>query len=155
MHNKLEEAKKEHHDIVWIDEVMFTTRTQAEKAWSHKYDPFYVDMQKTNMEPIAVVAAVSERYGVDLVMMFERSVNQHKFKEFLLKLRNKYPFRRMALVLDNLTAHKTKSVLKYMEEAGLKSIFNVPYSPDYNSIELVFAQVKHRYKRLRLEAYAQ
>ena len=56
----------------------------------------------------------------------------------------------MTLVLDNLSAHKTKAVLKYMQEADIGAIFNVPYSPDYNSIELVFAQVKHRYKRLRL-----
>ena len=27
MHNKLEEAREQHRDIVWIDEVMFTTRT--------------------------------------------------------------------------------------------------------------------------------
>ena len=106
------------------------------------------------MAPIAVVAAVSERYGVDQVMQFKRRVNQDQFKEFLLRLRNKYPFRRMTLVLDNLSAHKTKAVLKYMKEADIGVIFNVPYSPDYNSIELVFAQVKHRYKRLRLEAYS-
>ena len=78
------------------------------------------------MKPIAAVGAVSKRYGVDFVMLFEQSVNQVKFIEFLVKLRQKYPFRKMALFIDNLTAHKTKKVIAKYKELQFATVFNVP-----------------------------
>ena len=66
---------KEHYDIVWVDETLFTTKTQLPRAWSQKHENFQIDMRKTNMKPIACVAAISERFGVDLMMLFEKSIN--------------------------------------------------------------------------------
>ena len=79
-------------------------------------------------------------------MLFDKSINAQKFKEFLVNLRHKYPFRKIAIVMDNLQVHKTKAVQKKMRELQLEVIWNVPYSPEYNAIEYVFAMVKKNYK---------
>ena len=87
-------------------------------------------------------------------MLFEKSVNQIKFKEFLLKLWQKYPFRKIAIVMDNLQVHKTKAVRKKMTELAIEQVWNVPYSPEFNAIEHVFSMVKRNYKRMKLHDYA-
>ena len=41
--------------------------------------------------------------------------------------------------MDNLPAHKTIAVRDKMRELGITWIFNVPYSPEYNAIEMPFS----------------
>ena len=46
------------------------------------------------------------------------------------------------VVLDNLSVHKAAAARMAIEAAGCQLAFLPIYSPDYNPIELVFAQVK-------------
>ena len=50
--------------------------------------------------------------------------------------------------MDNLPVHTSDEAKKTMRELGFRWIFNVPYSPQYNPIEMVFSKVKQRFKRL-------
>ena len=52
--------------------------------------------------------------------------------------------------MNNLAVHKTIAVKNKMRELGITWIFNVPYSPQYNAIELPFSQVKKKFKDLKL-----
>ena len=54
--------------------------------------------------------------------------------------------------MDNLTVHHSKLVQSFIKEHHIECIFNVPYSPEYNPIELVFNLLKQSFKKLRLEA---
>ena len=58
--------------------------------------------------------------------------------------------KKLAIVMDNLAAHKTTAVKDKMKELGIAWIMNVPYSPQYNSIEIVFSQVKRKFRELKL-----
>ena len=40
-----------------------------------------------------------------------------------------------------------------MRERGFRWVYNVPYSPDYNPIEMVFAQIKAYFKALRAKKF--
>jgi len=46
------------------------------------------------------------------------------------------------VILDNLSAHKDKSALRMIEEAGAQARFLPPYSPDLNPIEKMWSKVK-------------
>ena len=52
--------------------------------------------------------------------------------------------------MDNLAAHKTAAVKEKMRELGISWILVVPYSPQFNAIELPFGQVKKKFKELKL-----
>ena len=54
------------------------------------------------------------------------------------------------MLLDNLRAHKTTTILEKMSELGIEHIYNVPYQPDYNPSESCFSKVKNYYKRQKL-----
>ena len=47
------------------------------------------------------------------------------------------------VVMDNLGSHKGKAVRRLIRSAGAKLLFLPKYSPDLNSIEQVFAKLKH------------
>ena len=47
------------------------------------------------------------------------------------------------VIMDNLGSHKGKAVRALIRSAGAKLIFLPKYSPDLNSIEQVFAKLKH------------
>ena len=46
------------------------------------------------------------------------------------------------VIMDNLPAHKVKSVRQAIETVGAKLCYLPPYSPDLNPIEQVFAKLK-------------
>ena len=53
--------------------------------------------------------------------------------------------------MDNLSSHTSKRSQSEMRRLGLRYIYNVPYSPDYNPIEMVFSQIKQKFRSLRTQ----
>ena len=52
--------------------------------------------------------------------------------------------------MDNLGVHRSTLVKDTMNELGIRYIFNVPYSPDFQGVESVFSKVKNIVKRKKL-----
>ena len=48
----------------------------------------------------------------------------------------------MAVIMDNLSAHKVTGVRQAIEEAGARLVYLPPYSPDFNPIEMAFSKFK-------------
>ena len=61
--------------------------------------------------------------------IFEFSVSTAKFLEYLANLRAANPEAKIALFMDNLSAHDNKRAKAAMREHGFRWIFNVSYSP--------------------------
>ncbi|TAN02824.1 MAG: IS630 family transposase [Rhizobiaceae bacterium] len=51
------------------------------------------------------------------------------------------------VVLDNLGSHKGAMVRDVVRAAGARLFFLPPYSPDFNTIEQLFAKLKHSMRR--------
>ena len=61
---------------------------------------------------------------------------------------------KIALFMDNLSAHKSDKSKEEMNKLKFRWIFNVPYSPEYNPIEFVFSKVKQKFRTLRARKLA-
>ena len=85
--------------------------------------------------------------GVDLVMLFDKSVNTAKFKIYLDELRSKFFFDDICIFMDNLSVHICKAVKERMDELSIAYVFNAAYSPDFNGIESVFSIFKRQLKK--------
>ncbi len=53
------------------------------------------------------------------------------------------------VILDNLSAHKSKCVVQAIEKTGARVCFLPPYSPDLNPIESAWAKLKHGLRKRR------
>ena len=51
--------------------------------------------------------------------------------------------------LDEMASSDPEEYKKFMQELGIRYIFNLTYAPDYNPIELVFSKIKQKFKTLR------
>ena len=86
-----------------------------------------------------------EHYGV-----YKDCVNQQKFADYLDKLYVDNKHSKIAVLMDNFSAHKTNFILQKMDELEIHCIYNVPYQPDYNPTEACFSKIKNYYKRQKL-----
>jgi transposase len=48
----------------------------------------------------------------------------------------------MYLLMDNARIHHSRIVVDYMNTTNHKIIYNVPYCPEFNPIELIFSKFK-------------
>ena len=92
----------EGYRILYTDEFVTTKSTIPTHAWSLPYQPIKVDPNQYSSKAIASIISISEEAGIELIMNFEKSVNNDKFITYLVALRRKYPFYRLAVFLDRL-----------------------------------------------------
>ena len=100
------------------------------------------DLVHLNEPTLAVLSAVSKENGQEHFKIFDNSVNVQKFKQYLRELRDQNGQDKIALFLDNLSAHRSEKSKVEGSKLGFRFIFNVPYSPEYNPIEFVFSKLK-------------
>ena len=50
--------------------------------------------------------------------------------------------------------HHSKRVLGRLEELGIRVIFNLAYSPQFNAVEGCFSKIKQSFKKQRLQKMA-
>ena len=66
-------------------------------------------------------------------------MNVEKFIEYITTLRSINGTDKICLFMDNLSSHKSEKSKQAMKDFGFKWIYNLAYSPYYNSIEYVFS----------------
>ena len=69
--------------IIQLDEFVVTKNTWPTHAWTLKKNNVTIDQSKAYNKTLAVVMAVSRESGVELVDIYEESINKLKFKLFL------------------------------------------------------------------------
>ena len=76
------------------------------------------------------------------------------YKTFLGLLREQNGTTPLALYQDNLSVHRSDDSRMKMAELDIRPIWNPVYSPEFNPIEMAFAQVKAAYKKEKLRRLA-
>jgi len=104
---------------------MITKHTLPTFAWTNKRTNILYDLGRVQTQPKAVIVAVSREYGLDLVQVYNNSINGTKFKIFLEDLRRKYWTDDIMLVMDNLSIHRSRAIRNLMDELG----FHYTYTP--------------------------
>ena len=134
---------------MYLDETCFTRKTVADAEWSRPKENMAVDVKHLEEPTLALLCGVSKEKGVEHFRVFEFSVNIEKFIEYLDGLREANGEAKICLFMDNLSAHTAERSKQAMRERGFRWIYNVPYMPIYNPIELNFSMVKRHFRALR------
>ena len=142
MKRQLTRARNDGYRIVYLDEICFTRTTIPKKEYTLLRKNMPSDLAHLNEPTLAVLSAISKEQGQEHFQIYDNSVNVIKFKQYLQELRDKNPTEKIAIFLDNLSAHQSEQSKVEGARLGFRFIFNVPYSPEYNPIEFVFSKVK-------------
>lgn len=88
-------------------------------------------------------------YGIDSYITWEiiqGSFTAESFNQFIhdkvLPLTSPFPGPRSVIVMDNAKIHHTPELQAMCDEAGIILAYLPPYSPDFNPIEQLFAEMK-------------
>ena len=136
--------------IIWLDEIMFTKTTNLTHEWSKRTKNVHIPFEAMGSRYTAVIAAISEGRGFEYYELHDEAINQEKFASFLNRLADINKRKKVSLVMDNLRVHTTVPIQNFMTQLKMECIYNVPYSPEFNAIELPFGQVKKKFKELKL-----
>ena len=151
MKRQLTMAKNEGYRMIYLDETMFTRKTVRNEEWTRQGENVQVDLAKLDEPTLAMVCGISLEKGLEHFKIYPKSVKKESFVEYLKELREHTRGEKVCLFLDNLTAHTSDFSKTAMREMGYRWAWNVPYSPEYNPIELVFSKVKDKFRRLRAQ----
>jgi hypothetical protein len=150
MRSEIESALAQGKRIIFAAEAMFTTATLPDRAYAARKENVSLEEKLTSSPAIAVVAGVSGQNGLESFYQQERSIDSDAFIQFLLTLLERSKPGDFVVFLDNCRVHHSKKATKFMQENGIVPIYNFPYSPEFNPIERVWAQIKARFKVARM-----
>jgi transposase len=131
--------------IISIDEVSFDTNIIHNYGWSKKNIPIIKTIGAT-YKRLTMICAISNKKIVHYKII-KNSANSVIFLDFIKSIpniKNKYLF------LDNARIHHSKIISSHVKENNIKLLFNVPYSPEYNPIEIMFSKLKKLVKDYKL-----
>ena len=128
--------------VLWQDETGFRSQCSHGRSWSPK-----------GVTPIK--ETTGKRFGVNMIsaigndgslrfQLFEGKFNQFVFIEFLDLLIKHHPDRKVFLIVDGHSSHRSKLVNQWVAEHSerIELHFLPGYSPDLNPVELLNHDVK-------------
>jgi len=80
--------------------------------------------------------------GIIAPLTFKGTLNGVFFGEYVKQVLAPIMKKGDTFILDNLSVHKVKDVLKPLIDKGINILFLPPYSPDFNPIELAWSKIK-------------
>jgi len=130
-----------------IDECGFDHRCTPTYAFSPIGTPAIATYKTSNdRSRYTMKMAIHSHDGSYIYDLSPSSCGADSFRTFLEHL----PFEKgTALVLDNASIHKTKTVIDTASRKGYQLLFIPPYTPEANPIELVFGMIKSSYYKFR------
>ncbi|MDR0780403.1 MAG: IS630 family transposase, partial [Pseudomonadales bacterium] len=81
-------------------------------------------------------------------MLFTGTCNTSVFNQWLEHMLLPQLITGSVIVLDNARFHQSTSTRELVEQAGCELLYLSPYSPDLNPIEKLWANLKHRWRKV-------
>lgn len=103
-------------------------------------------------ENVSMLAALSIK-SVSAPMTITGAVDSLVFIEYLKQVLCPSLQAGDVVVMDNLSAHKVKTVRRLIEERGARLIYLPPYSPDLNPIEKCWSKIKTYLRAVKARTY--
>jgi transposase len=130
-------------NLVYIDESGFEHHAYRPFAWSKRGTQSFGDRLGSRRLRINLITAKRNNELLAPVL-YEGSTSAIWFNEWLENHLLKTLNPNSTLILDNAAFHQKEKVREIAKQAGHRVLFLPPYSPDFNPIEQVFAQIKKR-----------
>ena len=133
--------------IWFIDESTFVISQNVWRILTKKLEK----AKRTWFETRHKWTSVTWMYTIEWEFTYRSSETkkQGDFLKFLYKIRNKTKKKRLVLIVDNASIHKSKRVKKYCEDNKIKLVYLSPYSPEYNKIEFLRKRLKNMFRRIQ------
>lgn len=128
--------------ILFQDETSILNSNNHYRCWRFKDEKIFIEGQKKKRKNLLLLI------GEDSIINYkfnDDSTNEEKFLSFMKEAKNKIDelgIENYIIIMDNLSAHKTATLLNFYNENKINILFNSPYCSYFNCIELAFRSIK-------------
>ncbi len=141
-----EAATWEASRLVFLDECGVHTAMHRLYARAPKGQRAYGEVPRNRGKNTTVLGALSCQ-GVQAVMTLQGATDRLAFEAFIEQVLLPTLVPGQIVVLDNLSAHKSQTAQKMVEDKGCAWVFLPSYSPDFNPIEQMWSKFKSDLRR--------
>lgn len=127
--------------LLFVDEMGANTSLHSLYAWSKRGERARCSVPRNRGKNTTLLASMSVE-GIGPSLAITGAVDAQVFEAYLERVLLPELCPGRIVVMDNLSAHKTKKVRELVEEAGCELLYLPSYSPDLNPIEEAFSKIK-------------
>lgn len=138
--------------LVFLDETSTQVTMTRSRGRARRGQRVVDRVPRNHGHNVTCLAAVTPR-GIHAPCVFERGVDGPLFLQWMREWLLPSVPRGTTIVLDNLSVHRNPKVREAVEAAGCFLLFLPAYSPDFNPIELVFAQLKVHLRKMATRTF--
>ena len=123
--------------IGFLDETSPQTTANTQRVWYFENTPIIKNTSKFRANTFGIYSP----NGNSILTFREHSKKEDicdVLKEFVVA----NPGKRIVLILDNFSSHRSKLVKEFAMQNNIKLIFLPPYSPDLNPIEQIWRAIR-------------
>ncbi len=135
------------HQLIFLDETSTNTCLTPRYARAPQGQRAHGTAPRNHEHNTTLVAALTPT-GVQAPMTLLGALDRDAFAAYVRHVLVPTLTPGQVVVCDNLSVHKRADIRTLIAQAGCDLLFLPAYSPDYNPIELVFAKLKERLRRL-------
>ena len=110
---QIEKARKDGYRVIYLDETMFTKAALPQSEYCLPKENVNIDKSQAYEPAMALLSGISKEKGLEHYMLFPRSVNIQKFKDYLIKLREVNGDAKICLFMDNLATHISPKIYNF------------------------------------------
>lgn len=143
---------RDEYTVFYLDEVQIGSKIKDPYQWVPSNNIGYAPKKKW-LERCTAIVAISTK-GVFHYELEYGNLNSERFLKFMINLDNKvkshkifselYELGKIAYFMDNASQHRSKTFYNNFSYSKAKIIYNIPFRPEFNPIELLFNYVKQK-----------
>jgi transposase len=134
-------ATVEPERLVFVDECGTHTSLSPIYGYAPKGERLYLPVPRTRGKNTTVLSSMSME-GMGPSLAVEGATTARVFEAYVKKVLAPSLHEEQIVVMDNLGAHRPKTIRDLIEQRGCELLYLPAYSPDYNPIEEAFAKIK-------------
>jgi transposase len=142
------------HKLVFLDECGCQHNMSRSHGRSLRGQRVY-DVRPGNTRTTLTVLGVLTIHGLVDTMTVDSGTDKEVFESFVEHVLCKHLEQGDVVVMDNLAAHKSAKAKTLIEAVGARIVFQPPYSPQVNPIEMAWAKLKALLRAARVRSREQ
>lgn len=153
MERSFKKKLQDHKDSVILveDEMNLNQETKTKNVWYFKGQEPIIKAKRKG-ESINFYGALNIKTGKQISVTTKDKQNSQTTIKFLKKLSKTYQGKKILLIWDNASWHKSKLIREFLSTTNQFELFNFPpYSPEFNPQEHIWKQLRQNITHNRLE----
>jgi len=139
-------------NVYWLDQMSINcgmTRLYGRAFKNERINDYVPDVR---FERTSVMGALGIK-GMIAPLAYKGTLNGEFFGVYVKEVLAPAMQNGDTLILDNLSVHKVKDILKPLSDKGVKVVFLPVYSPDFSPIELAWSKIKAFLRKVKARTF--